>query len=327
MKLHGNKELFTDAVTATSQRMNIPEIYIEKDYWVCYALKLIYESAIKDEVIFKGGTALSKCSKFIDRFSEDIDLVLLRKEGETGNQLKTKLKKVTKAITSPFSEVDIDGITHKMGMIRKIAYNYPKVFEGAFGQVRDSIIIEVTWLGYFEPFSKKTLNTYIHDMMVASNQTALAAEYDLMPFDALVLDARRTLCEKIMSLVRFSHTENPIEDLNNKIRHLYDIHQLLKEKEIQTFFMSDNFEIMLLKVANDDVQSFKNNNTWLRYHPKESMIFKNPQTTWNQLKGTYHGNFKNLVYGELPNEKSVMATILAVYKRLTTIDWRIKSII
>lgn len=69
MNLHSNRELFIDAITATSQRMDILEIYVEKDYWICYALKLIYESSIKDEAIFKGGTALSKCYKYIDRFS------------------------------------------------------------------------------------------------------------------------------------------------------------------------------------------------------------------------------------------------------------------
>ena len=93
MNLHTNSELFAEAIRATAQRMDILEIYVEKDYWICYALKLIYESANKDEAIFKGGTALSKCFKYIDRFSEDIDLVVLRREEETGSQLKNKLKR------------------------------------------------------------------------------------------------------------------------------------------------------------------------------------------------------------------------------------------
>ena len=321
MNLHTNRELFTDAITATAQRMDILEIYVEKDYWICYALKLIFESAIKDEVIFKGGTALSKCYRYIDRFSEDIDLVVLRRDTETGNQLKNKLRKITKAITEPFEEVDIDGITNKMGMIRKIAYDYPKVFEGDFGQVRDNIIVEATWLGHFEPYSKKTLNTYIYDMMVGANQMPLADEYELLPLEVLVLDVKRTLCEKIMSLVRFSHTETPIEDLNNKIRHIYDIHQLLKDDTVQAFFTSNAFDTMLLKVANDDVQSFKNNNDWLKYHPKEALIFKEPEETWNQLKDTYQNDFMNLVYGELPNEERVLDTILETSKRLTKINW------
>lgn len=323
MRLHENKELFEQAVKATAERMGILDIYIEKDYWVCYALKLIYESEIKHEAIFKGGTALSKCYKFIDRFSEDIDLVVLRREEETGNQLKNKLKKITKAITAPFVEVDMEGITNKMGMIRKIAYNYPKTFKGDYGQVRDVIIIEATWLGYYEPYSNKVLNTYIYDMMVATNQTALAEEYNLLPFEALVLDSIRTLCEKIMSLVRFSHTETPIVDLKAKIRHVYDIHQLLKDETVQTFFNSDDFDTMLLKVAADDVQSFKNNNDWLRHHPKEALIFKNPEETWNKLKETYQNDFRFLVYGELPNQEDVLNTILKVTQRILIVKWSI----
>ena len=323
MKLHENEVLFKQAVQVTAERMGILDIYIEKDYWVCYALKLIYDSVIKNEVIFKGGTALSKCYKFIDRFSEDIDLVVLRKEEETPNQLKTKLKKITKVVTSPFVELEKEGITNKMGMIRKIAYNYPKIFKGNYGQVRDTIIIEATWLGYYEPYTKRVLNTYIYDMMVASNQTELAKEYNLFPFEALVLDSRRTFCEKIMSLVRFSHTKTPFVDLNAKIRHVYDIHQLLKDVVVQEFFRSDDFDSMLLKVGHDDVQSFKNNNDWLKLHPKEALIFKKPDATWNQLKSTYQKDFKFLVYGELPKEEDVLKTIIEVSKRLAQLKWEI----
>ncbi len=78
MKLHENKELFQDAITATSQQKGIPEIYIEKDYWVTLVLHAIFNNEIGKETVFKGGTALSKCNQLIDRFSEDIDLVVLR---------------------------------------------------------------------------------------------------------------------------------------------------------------------------------------------------------------------------------------------------------
>lgn len=324
MRLHQNEELFRQAIISTSQKIGIAEIYIEKDYWVCYALYLIYKSTIRDEVIFKGGTALSKCNQLIERFSEDIDLVVLRKDGESGNQLKNKLKKITNAVGKPFKEEYVEGVTNKMGMIRKVAYNYPKAFKGDYGQIRDTIIIEATWLGNFEPYSTKTIATYIHDMMLASNQEILVQKYNLMPFELLVLDARRTLCEKIMSLVRFSHTETTIVDLNNKIRHVYDIHQLLKNTDIKAFFESEMFDEMLIKVAQDDVKSFKNNNTWLNHHPKEAILFKAPKDTWSKLENTYVNSFSNLVYGELPNENEVLKTIQTVSARLEGVTWSIK---
>ena len=88
MKLHRNKALYRDAIQFTAQHLQLQPEYIEKDNWVCYALYLIYNSELKNSVIFKGGTALSKCFDIIERFSEDIDLVLLRKGDESGNQLK-----------------------------------------------------------------------------------------------------------------------------------------------------------------------------------------------------------------------------------------------
>lgn len=69
MKLHRNEELFRDAVRITAQKMNLPTIYIEKDYWVTFALYEIFHSEIGKDIIFKGGTALSKCYRIIERFS------------------------------------------------------------------------------------------------------------------------------------------------------------------------------------------------------------------------------------------------------------------
>ena len=61
MNLHENKELFRDAIIATSQLKGIAEIYVEKDYWVTLSLYAIFINEIGNSCIFKGGTALSKC--------------------------------------------------------------------------------------------------------------------------------------------------------------------------------------------------------------------------------------------------------------------------
>ena len=140
MKLHENKTLFRQAVQFTADQMRIPAIYIEKDYWVTYALYTIFNNEIGRDTVFKGGTALSKCYNLIERFSEDIDLVVLRRAGETDSKLKSKLKAVSKIVETVLPEVEIAEITHKMGMNRKTAHSYSKSFEGNYGQVRDVII-------------------------------------------------------------------------------------------------------------------------------------------------------------------------------------------
>jgi predicted nucleotidyltransferase component of viral defense system len=87
-----NPDLFRDAIRATAQRLVMPEIYIEKDYWVTYALYVIFHHPIGEDTIFKGGTALSKCYNMIEQFSEDMDLVVLRRDGEADSRLKAKVK-------------------------------------------------------------------------------------------------------------------------------------------------------------------------------------------------------------------------------------------
>lgn len=323
MKLYENKILFRQAVQFTADQMKIPAIYVEKDYWVTYALYTIFNNDIGKDTVFKGGTALSKCYNMIERFSEDIDLVVLRGEGETDSKLKSKLKAVSTVVEAVFPEVPIEGITHKIGMNRKTAHSYNKEFKGDYGQVRDVIILESTWLGYYEPHTTKSIVSFVGQMMMDNEQFDIAKENRLLPFDLLALEPTRTICEKVMSLIRFSYGENPIDDLKKKIRHTYDLHQLLKQDEFLKFFQSTAFDEMLLKVANDDVASFRNNNKWLNYHPNEALIFKDLENIWSELKTIYNGDFKNLVYGALPKDEAILQTLKMIQERLKTISWTI----
>jgi hypothetical protein len=324
MRLHKNKILFRQAIQFTADKMQIPAIYVEKDYWVTFVLFTIFNNDIGQDVVFKGGTALSKCFNMIERFSEDIDLVVLRRKNETDSKLKSKLKSLSTVVGSVLPEVAIEGITNKMGMNRKTAHTYNKEFRGEYGQVRDVIILESTWLGYYEPYTTKSILSFVAQMMLENNQSDIAKVHSLLPFDLRVLEPTRTLCEKIMSLIRFSYGENPIDDLKKKIRHTYDLHQLLKQDEFSEFFYSKNFDVMLLKVANDDVVSFRNNNKWLNHHPVDALFFKDLENVWNELKPIYIGEFKNLVYGDFPGEDPILNTLRKIQERLKTISWKIK---
>jgi hypothetical protein len=325
MKLHENKKLFEDAVLAASQHFRIPEIYIEKDYWVTLALYQIFHSDLKTEAVFKGGTALSKCHKLIERFSEDIDIVVLRREGENDNQMKKKLKSITTIVDTVMPEVQIDGLTNKQGQIRKTVHQYDQVgFKGVFGQVREHIIVEASWLGSHEPFTKEEVSSYITDLMKATGQDQLVNDYNMPPFTVQVLSKERTLCEKIMSLVRFSmQNEDPYTDLSNKIRHVYDIHMMLQNETVKTFFESPEFDKMLITVGRDDITSYKNDNKWLLNHPATALIFAEPEDTWNKIKNTYRTIFKELVTGVLPEEADIQNTLKIVAERLNKIDWKL----
>lgn len=60
-------------------RMRLRAASIEKDFWVCWTLRELF--ALPEwgaHLTFKGGTSLSKAWQLIDRFSEDIDVVIDR---------------------------------------------------------------------------------------------------------------------------------------------------------------------------------------------------------------------------------------------------------
>lgn len=186
MNLHEDKSLFQEAIVATAEHFKIAEIYIEKDYWVTVALYEIFHSSFAKEAVFKGGTALSKCHKLIERFSEDIDIVILRKEGETDNQLKNKLKTITALVHKVIPEVETE-LTNKKGQIRKTVHEYQKAgAKGILGQVREHIILEVSWLGSHEPFTQEKVSCYIADFMKANGQEGLIKKYSISDLISMI---------------------------------------------------------------------------------------------------------------------------------------------
>jgi hypothetical protein len=60
-------------IEEASARRGLAPVIVEKDFWVCWLLGLLFQSSFRDAIVFKGGTSLSKV---INRFSEDIDLSL-----------------------------------------------------------------------------------------------------------------------------------------------------------------------------------------------------------------------------------------------------------
>ena len=84
--LHHNRELFEQVVLQASEYLQIDAAIIEKDYYVTLLLQEIVKQ--QPDIIFKGGTSLSKCYRIIDRFSEDIDLTIFLDEKPTESQRK-----------------------------------------------------------------------------------------------------------------------------------------------------------------------------------------------------------------------------------------------
>lgn len=323
MKLHLDKGLFQDAIQATAQHIGIPEVYIEKDYWVSLALLEIFSSDISDLVVFKGGTCLSKCHKLIQRFSEDIDLVIIPVPGESTNQFSKRMKRISKIVGRVLPETFVEGYTNKKGNIRKTVHQYEKLTDGDLGQVGENLVLEASLLGNCEPFTTQSISTYIQDFMIHSGAEGLLKENNMASFSVQALSVERTLCEKIMSLVKFSHVDNRDVILPLKVRHIYDLHLMLQDKDIHSFFSRDDFIQMIVKVGEDDFIGYKNNNEWLKIHPGAAVIFDSPEEVWPKIIRAYQTSFNQMVYGELPAEADLLETMALISERIRPIDWSI----
>jgi predicted nucleotidyltransferase component of viral defense system len=326
MNLHLDKNNFEGAIVAAAEYFEIPEIYIEKDYWVTYALHQLFHSDIKDLIVFKGGTSLSKCYNVIQRFSEDIDIVVVKNDGDSGNALKERLRDVTNVIDKSILEVvPDDPNTNKKGSIRKIIYSFPKVgVKGIYGEVRENIALEVSHMGNTEPNIVQPIRTLIADYIKTTPTIELIAQFGLEDFEVKALAVERTFCEKIISLVRFSYTGNPLKDLSSKVRHTYDLTLLINLDTIKNFVNSDLFDTMLLQVAKDDDKAIPNDKNWLYNHPKDALIFRETEMVWTTLKKVYTGSkFNELLIGKVypPAEHEVFETLVFLSKRIEGIEW------
>ncbi|WP_184717357.1 nucleotidyl transferase AbiEii/AbiGii toxin family protein [Caulobacter sp.] len=63
-----------EALAVASAAAGRPVHLLEKDVWVVWALDALFTSRFGSDLVFKGGTSLSKAYGVIRRFSEDVDL-------------------------------------------------------------------------------------------------------------------------------------------------------------------------------------------------------------------------------------------------------------
>lgn len=225
MNLHEDKEAFKNAIIATAQYINIPETYIEKDYWVTYILRNLSLSEFKDKAVFKGGTSLSKGYKLIDRFSEDVDLVLLkigyREDGDNEKLMSSIHKTICKA---PLKRLNGDARERDSISYKKKIYEFEKIdSNGEYYHGTPDITLEINCFNEPTPTTTVQLKSYIHDFFEANGYEKEIIAFQLEPFELQLLCTTRTFLEKILSLYRGAHQGILIK----RIRHFYDIYMLL----------------------------------------------------------------------------------------------------
>ena len=318
MILHDATEFFLELVNANASHLKIPAVYVEKDYWVTLVLKRLHESEYKQDIVFKGGTALSKAHLLIERFSEDIDLAV--RVNDLGDARRRRfLKNVETAITQDLTYQEAHAMESKGSRFRKTAYSFPIQTDASqLGQVSDTILVEINALTDPEPAGSMTVGSLIRDFLQQSERQDLIEQYGLGCFDVLVLSVERTLCEKIMGLVRAGYEDDAIADFKRRIRHFYDIAMILREERYKRFVVGDDFPGMVDLVRAADRETIPGADVWLNPPLTEAPLFVDTQKLWDGIQSEFHDTFKDMVYGDsMPADDEVLAAIETIKTSLS----------
>lgn len=259
----------------TSQKMNIHESIIEKDFWVCLTLDYLFQRCPnKNKFAFKGGTSLSKAHNLIQRFSEDIDLILdwrvlgYRMTEPWDVPSKTKQEEFNRDanertilfLHDTLLPQIIEGLSDIIGDKAELSineddpqtiiFNYPHIFTAE--AILQGIKLEIGALAAWSPVSAKKITPYAAE--------TYGKAFKKLNTEVLTVEPERTFWEK--ATILHHEANRPVDSLmpQRYSRHYYDLYCIAKT-DIKYRALS-NLEL-LKKVAEFKMRFYPRG--WARY--------------------------------------------------------------
>lgn len=237
MNLHKNYKEFYDTILVVADRLNTSPAIIEKDYYVTMFLDALSKRV--PNLVFKGGTSLSKCYKIINRFSEDIDLTL-----EAKNQTQGQKKNLKKEIIGVCNELGLELVNEEEIRSRrdynKYEIKYPIYFDGA--GIKQHLLVETVFMVKAYPDEIKTATSMIYDFWKDNGYEEAIEEYEMSPFEIRVQTLERTLVDKVFAICDYAVSNNT----TGYSRHIYDLYRLLN-----VVVLDDKLKVLVKEVRED----------------------------------------------------------------------------
>lgn len=321
------RDIFAEAAAA----LGIVPTIIEKDFWVCLTLKLLFRKfPFGDSLVFKGGTSLSKVHGLIERFSEDIDLVLDwqllgfgdgRKDPMQNFESKSKQDKFNKelnALAADFLATTLcprlDTLVRDEGIGLSAALDesdphvvnirYPAAFAESY--IRPELRLEIGPLASWVPSARHTIHPYAYDV--------LPKVFEDPECEVVAIAAERTFWEKVTILHHESHRQALIPPRYS--RHYYDLYRLASSRAGEAALR----QLGLLR----DVVAFKQRfypSQWARYDlatPGTIRLVPIGQEQLNDLERDYQ-QMQVMLFGERPRFETILGTLRELESRINAL--------
>lgn len=235
-----SKERKIEILNQVSNRTGLPPIAVEKDWWVTLTLHCTFNQSYSQNIVFKGGTSLSKGWNLIERFSEDIDLAIDRKFfGFEGDISKNQIKKLRKKSCDFISKDFVSDLTNIFTVLKvtnecqvkavetKESDRDPQVIEIHYESAIEKskylpsrVLIEISSRSLMEPSEERKINSLISEIFTDQS-------FSTNSFNIPTVLPQRTFLEKIFLLHEKFSDENHNIGAERLSRHLYDLEKLM----------------------------------------------------------------------------------------------------
>lgn len=317
----------------TANELKMSEAIVEKDFWVCFMLEVLFEhSPYKDYFAFKGGTSLSKSFELIERFSEDIDLILdWRKLGyatreplETrSNTAQERFKKEMNAKCEAFLKDEFiptmqqdlstlcpqEQFTFTIDEVdpQTVLVGYPKNYDDA--AIVKEIRLEIGPLAAWTPVSNYNLHAYVYD--------APDLPFETKSITVPTVEVARTFWEKATILHAEAHRPETKPLPPRYSRHYYDVYMMQRNPNVWDTIVANK---ALLEKVIDFKQRFYRLN-WAQYEKAlngELVLVPTDEVSLKGLKSDY-ASMQNMLFGEQPTFEEILETLKALQVQLNEV--------
>lgn len=298
----------------------------EKDFWVCWTLGRLFASEeLRTKIVFKGGTSLSKVFGLIERFSEDIDLILDWNElsteeplAERSNRAKDRFREQTLDASRRYlQEKLLPALQRLLGDLCDVTYEdvsnaphtidivYPASFPNAY--LRNQIRLDIRPLAVWTPNAIHEIQSYAAE--------EFPRQFQHPRCQVRAVNAERTFWDKVTILHREAHQpENRTID-KRQSRHYYDLAQMA-ECRVRASALKD---LDLLSSVVEEKQQFYRQ-TWAKFELVRPGTVKliPPERVLRVMMEDY-SDMREMFYGEIPTFERILEVLQDLEEDINTL--------
>ena len=302
---------FADLVRAVAQSRRIAPAIVEKDYFLTRVLKGLANNH-RELFVLKGGTSLSKGWDLLDRFSEDIDLLLkIHFEGKpiSKGERERRMKQICSTVGATVDFTQTEGKYPAERCVHRTAEFSYRTFVEDLSGLGKTVKLEIGTRGGVRPTATRSVHSFLTRYVQEKGLTDLAK--DLSSFELEMVDLKRTFVEKLFA-VHGAFMENRAA---NRTRHYCDLYKLCELSEIQDFAGTAEYCEIFAEVERYSRQYFPRTSVPQLGKLTESQAF-NPGTDDFRMLGRHYEGERYLFFVEPPPFAEILERIHTLLHRL-----------